>query len=157
MQRRSFERAWLTRPASASDKQWSVFGRPQLLVRELARELTAAVDLAGEYAHLTGIYGYVDLEPDFPVDYLAGLLNSDLLRGFYDRLFWNTHLNGGYLDFKGSYLALLPIVPAPRKTRERIRELALELGRADSAAGWSELNQAVNPLYGLPPDWRSDA
>ncbi len=153
MQGRSFERCWIGRPAAATDKQWARFGRPQLLVRELARELTAAVDAEGAYAHLTGIYAFAELEPEFPLSYVAGLLNSDVLRTLYDRLFWNTHLSGGYLDFKGSYLALLPIVPAPASVRDAISELVEAIG--DGADLWRELNQAINPLYGLPASWNA--
>ncbi len=148
---RRYQRSWLARPDGVGDEAWADLHRPKLLVREVATALTAAVDATGQYAYLTGLYGYVDLDPELPIEYVAGLLNSAAVRAFYAALFWNGHLSGGYLDVKGSYLALVPILPSTRADCAAIVECAERLARADDVSARRTLDRCVNALYGVDP------
>jgi hypothetical protein len=150
----TFTGGWLERPASCDRERWSALGQPQLLVREVARQLTAAVDERGETIHLTGIYGFggLESEAEFSPLYCAALLNSSTLRWIAGALGHHARQRGGYLDIKGSLLELLPLLPATRQRSRRIETMARTLvgGPPTSlAAVWAELDAEVAELYGV--------
>ncbi|MHA1365416.1 MAG: Eco57I restriction-modification methylase domain-containing protein [Candidatus Heimdallarchaeota archaeon] len=89
------------------EKGWSIFTKPKLIVKEVAKFLTVTYD-PGLYANATGMYLFA---PDDSINpkVLLLILNSKLMDNYYSSLYSGTHLAGGYLRYNGSYLKELPI------------------------------------------------
>ncbi|MGC9779428.1 MAG: N-6 DNA methylase [Candidatus Heimdallarchaeota archaeon] len=95
-------------------KQWSVFKKPKLLIKEIAIALTVAFD-PGTFANVTGIYMFIPDNHEI-LKTLLVILNSRLIQNYFKILYGSTHMAGGYLRFNGSYLKQMPIIlPDDRK------------------------------------------
>ncbi|HUT81494.1 MAG TPA: DNA methyltransferase [Candidatus Bathyarchaeia archaeon] len=87
---------------------WEIFLEPKLLIREIAKKLTVAVD-PGKYSNATGIYMFLPNNRNLLKFFLV-LLNSKLLNRYFSTLYESTHMSGGYLRFNSSYLKQLPVL-----------------------------------------------
>lgn len=91
---------------------WELFNEKMLLIKEVSKDLICS--LAENHVHISKMYGLTVKEDsklkNLAIYYFLGLLNSKLLDFYFRVVFWNTHLSGGYLNFHGSYLDILPIL-----------------------------------------------
>ncbi|MBN1329415.1 MAG: Eco57I restriction-modification methylase domain-containing protein [Candidatus Heimdallarchaeota archaeon] len=87
---------------------WTIFLESKLLIREIAKNLTVALD-PGKFANATGIYMFIPKDKSL-LKFLLIVLNSKLLNKYYSIAYESTHMSGGYLRFNSSYLKQLPIV-----------------------------------------------
>ncbi|MHA1125313.1 MAG: Eco57I restriction-modification methylase domain-containing protein [Candidatus Heimdallarchaeota archaeon] len=94
-------------PQSNYEKGWSIFTKPKLIVKEIAKFLTVTYD-PGLYANATGMY-LITSDESVNLKVLLLILNSKLMDEYYSSLYSGTHLAGGYLRYNGSYLKELPI------------------------------------------------
>ncbi|MHA1212672.1 MAG: Eco57I restriction-modification methylase domain-containing protein, partial [Candidatus Heimdallarchaeota archaeon] len=120
---------------------WKIFKQPKLLVREIAKELTVALD-SGVYANITGLYMFIPFNESY-LKVLLVILNSTLLNRYFSSLYGSTHMAGGYLRFNGSYLKQLPIVlpttPISIKAFDIMAEYLLQLNSYKINCEYNEL------------------
>ncbi|KXB03160.1 hypothetical protein AKJ45_02395 [candidate division MSBL1 archaeon SCGC-AAA261F19] len=112
----------INRPPEISDEVWEVFTKKKVLVREVAKALTAAYDANGEYGHLTGMYQYYDFKNEFNHFVITAYLNSKLFDFFYKSVYGASHMAGGYLNFHSSYMNPLPIKKPTPNSNQKFKE-----------------------------------
>lgn len=91
------------------DEIWTRISSEKLLVREIAKEITAVYD-PGIYSNFTGIYSI--LIPSLTTHQyfsLLTILNSEIMNTVFNSLYGTLHLAGGYLRYNGSFLKRLPL------------------------------------------------
>jgi len=120
---RTFRNSYLVKPSQVDENKWRTLEVPKILIREVGITLTAAFDQNGEYGNLTGMYALYDLDQKYEPRFLLALLNSSLLDFYYKSLYGSTHMAGGYLNFHGSYIENLPIIPAKASQQKSITKL----------------------------------
>lgn len=131
---KSFKNCYLKFYPSFSRDAWRIFEKEKLLIKEVAKSLTAAYDM-GEYANLTGAYMLIIRSKDISPFYVLGLLNSKILDFYFGSLYGTTHMAGGYLRFNGSYLKELPIyIPKTSNEHRIIETLAKYIFAAKAAS-----------------------
>jgi len=79
----------------------------KLVIPGIATTLKAAIDYSDSI--LGRVYYIKQDEINISLDFLAVLLNSQVLNFYYEVKYWAVHLAGGYLRFNSGYLANLPI------------------------------------------------
>jgi len=124
---RTFKSSYLVKTSQVDENKWRILEMPKILIREVGTRLTAAFDQNGEYGNLTGMYALYDLDQKYEPRYLLALLNSSLLDFYYKSLYGSTHMAGGYLNFHGSYIENLPIIPATASQQKFIAELVSKI------------------------------
>jgi hypothetical protein len=120
---RTFRNSYLMKPSQVDEEKWRTLEVPKILIREVGIKLTAAFDQNGEYGNLTGMYALYDIDQKYETRFLLALLNSSLLDFYYKSLYGSTHMAGGYLNFHGSYIENLPIIPAKASQQRYITKL----------------------------------
>ena len=91
------------------DQLWSRISSEKLLIREIAKKITAVYD-PGIFANFTGIYSI--LIPSFSTNQyfsLLTILNSEIMNTIFNGLYGTLHMAGGYLRYNGSFLKRLPL------------------------------------------------
>jgi len=119
-----FRRAYLMKINHVDENKWQILEMPKILIREVGKKLTAAFDQNGEYGNLTGMYALYNLNQKYEPRYLLALLNSSVLDFYYKSLYGGAHMAGGYLNYHGSYIENLPIIPARIDLQKFIAQLA---------------------------------
>lgn len=79
----------------------------KIVIPGIATTLKAAIDYSGSI--LGRVYYIKQDEISLDLNFLAVLLNSQVLNFYYKVKYWAVHLAGGYLRFNSGYLANLPI------------------------------------------------
>jgi len=95
------------------EKAWSIFIKPKLMVKEVAKFLTVSYD-PGLFANATGMYSFT-VESKINLKVILLILNSKIMDEYFSSLYSGTHLAGGYFRYNGSYLKELPIVYLDKK------------------------------------------
>ncbi|HEV2762583.1 MAG TPA: TaqI-like C-terminal specificity domain-containing protein [Pyrinomonadaceae bacterium] len=131
---------------------WREFGRPKIIIPAIERDAEYAVDLRGHFGNDKTSICVTD-----SVNYLAGLLNSNVLCWFIRQT--ASTRRGGFYEFKPMYVSRLPVAEGTPKLRGAIEGRVgriLEARGRDASADVSglerEINQLVYRLYGLTPD-----
>jgi methylase of polypeptide subunit release factors len=106
----------------------------KLVIPGIATNLKAAIDYSGSI--LGRVYYIKQDEKTFDLNFLAVLLNSQVLNFYYKVKYWAVHLAGGYLRFNSGYLANLPIPCLPGQAgqlqeggQSKLAEEISEMGR----------------------------
>jgi hypothetical protein len=115
-----------------SVKTLEFFRTPKIVVRGVARRLTAALDNEG-VGLLVAVHGIVPTEVD--PQFLTGLLNSKLFNWLHLNSFYSARIPEGSLRYPVSFFKKLPIrlldltKPRPRNLHERIVALVQRMQR----------------------------
>lgn len=130
-----------------ASEYWQEFSQDKIVIPAIAAHTAYAPDLGG---HFTNDKTSICITES--VDYLLGLLNSNLLWWFIQQI--AATKQGGFYEFKPMYVSQIPIrVAADRKPVEDLVARILAARRADPAADVSalerEIDQLVYRLYGL--------
>ena len=91
------------------DQLWSRISSEKLLIREIAKKITAVYD-PGIFTNFTGIYSI--LIPSLSTNQyfsLLTILNSEIVNTIFNSLYGTLHMAGGYLRYNGSFLKRLPL------------------------------------------------
>lgn len=141
---KTFRNSYLMKPGQVKENKWRILEAPKILIREVGTRLTAAFDQNGEYGSLTGVYALYGLDPKYEPRFLLALLNSSLLDFYYKSLYRSTHVAGGYLNFHGSYIENLPIIPAKANQQKSIAKLVNKI---------EVLKKAHHKLHEIWKEW----
>lgn len=148
-------------------RRYQTIFSPKILIAEDALRIRATVDFDNRVPQGGVYFATNDRAPD-QLLFLLGLLNSNLFSYVYELLFGAMHMGGGYLRYRSSFLAKLPLpeqaINRPAVQRpiislaERILSLTQAVESGHSAATSAELNhcerqldQLVYKLYELSP------
>lgn len=123
----------------------------KIICREIHIRLSCTYDKEQKYFlnHLYSITRKIDFGESLL--YTTALINSKLLSFFFDIMFINAHISGGYRQYKAFYLKQLPIsrisftTPAPERSR-----LVQELQELYTAGKFDEILTRVDAC--LPKD-----
>jgi hypothetical protein len=91
-------------PQNITSGKWQLFKRKKIVIKAMARKLTAAYDQEG--FGIGKVYAITSLNNPL---YILGLLNSKVLDYYYKSKFISTHLAGGYIRYNKPQLERLPI------------------------------------------------
>ncbi|MFA5211559.1 MAG: TaqI-like C-terminal specificity domain-containing protein [Patescibacteria group bacterium] len=93
------------------------FDNPKILLREIANKIECCFD-ENKYYTLNKVYAVLLNENNYSYLYLLALLNSKLLTYYFREKFEETHVRGGYLQFKKVYTSQIPIAIINFKNKE---------------------------------------
>lgn len=154
-----------------SAERAALYRRPKIVFAKLALRIEAFLDPSGEFASINTNCVHSP-KPDFPLEYLLGILNSTLASYVYAELFAGLVMSKGYFQFQAPQLRLLPIASATPAQRNaittkvgEIQQVASRLSRAsalkvDAARSLEEqmtrldreIDEMVYELYNLTDD-----
>jgi type I restriction-modification system DNA methylase subunit len=117
-----FKNAYLVKPEFIDEEKWNFLASPKIVIREVAKSVTAALDEKGEYGYLYGVYSIHNINKYEP-HFIVAVLNSSVIDFYYKSLYESSHMAGNYLNFHESYLASIPIVSISIEQQNRIAEL----------------------------------
>jgi hypothetical protein len=117
-----FKNAYLVKPEFIDEEKWNFLASPKIVIREVAKSVTAALDEKGEYGYLYGVYSIHNINKYEP-HFIVAVLNSSVIDFYYKSLYGSSHMAGNYLNFHESYLASIPIVRISIEQQNRIAEL----------------------------------
>ncbi len=143
-------------------KKGEKYFEKKIVVRQLGENITAALDVKGEYVTLQSIYNMV---PENTSEYFLGILNSKLVNWYYAKLFKEKELFPRVLLENLKILPMIdPTAPQAKQDAAKIAKLATELAElnkvpSENAAATifkleKELDALVFDLYGLTADER---
>jgi len=116
-----FKNAYLVKPEFIDEEKWNFLASPKIVIREVAKSITVALDEKGEYGYLYGVYSIHNINKYEP-RFIVAVLNSSVIDFYYKSLYRSSHMAGNYLNFHESYLASIPIVRISIEQQNRIAE-----------------------------------
>jgi len=130
-----------------------IFESPKLIIRQNAKKLTVAIDSEGKW-YLKDVFFSGRLterakKENISLEFLAALLNSELLNYYYSILFNGGHINNGYLHFLVSYLNTLPVVLISEREKLEISKLVNNLVNNYEEHIKNILDTKICKFYGL--------
>ena len=140
--------------------EWDKISQDQIYIKEVSKGLSVCRNYRNPYAHLTGIYGLY-FEKGEDLDFITGLLNSDLINFYYGSYYGQIHLSGGYWKINSSYIKSLPIRKNNEALMQKISTLSKQLSELDYNSEKSDdsynqlfvkLNKSVYELYEITED-----
>jgi hypothetical protein len=157
----------LTLVSKPTTRRYQTIFSPKILIAEDALRIRATVDFDNRVPQ-GGVYFATNGRAPGQLLFLLGLLNSNLFSYVYELLFGAMHIGGGYLRYRSSFLAKLPLPEQVMKrpaVQQPISSLAEQITRLTQAAesGPSastaaelkrcerQLDQLVYELYQLSP------
>jgi hypothetical protein len=121
-----FKNAYLVKPEFIDEEKWNFLASPKIVIREVAKSVTAALDEKGEYGYLYGVYSIHNIN-EYEPHFIVAVLNSSVIDFYYKSLYASSHMAGNYLNFHESYLASIPIVRISIEQQNRIAELVKQI------------------------------
>ena len=110
-------------PETISGSAWQFFKQKKIVVRGVAKKLTAAYDDEG-YALLVNIYGITPNRQDLTPEYLLGLLNSEMFDFYHKTLFFLARIPEGSLRYPKSFYNTIPIkLPKTLEDKKLARQI----------------------------------
>jgi hypothetical protein len=108
-----------------SEVRRSLYNTPKIIIAKLAARIEGFLDSAGEYASLNT--NCIHSPKRVSLEYLVGLINSNLMSFVYSQMFAGLKMSGGYFQFQAPQLRVLPIAEASQKNEEAIVALVSEI------------------------------
>ena len=106
--RRKFEHPYLLFAPEIRNSLWEYFSKPKIVVRGVAKEVSAAYDKEG-YALLVNVFGIIQRTEKGDLLYLLGLLNSKLIDFIHKIYFFLARIPEGSLRYPKPFWEQLPI------------------------------------------------
>jgi hypothetical protein len=111
--------AYFKKGNDVTEGKWRLFSSKKIVIRGMARNLTAAYDEIG-CACGVSVYTITNIDERIDLFYLLGLLNSKLLDFYYKSQFISKHLAGEYIGFNKGQLEQIPIIIADKNYQDKI-------------------------------------
>jgi hypothetical protein len=106
---KKFNHPYLLFDPEIRNSLWEYFSKPKIIVRGIAKEVSAAYDQDG-YALLVNVFGVTPKENvEMNTPYLLGLLNSDLIDFYHKVFFFLARIPEGSLRYPKPFWEQLPI------------------------------------------------
>jgi len=103
------------------------FDNPKILLREIANKIECHYE-KNKYYTLNKVYAVLlNADSKYSYLFLTALLNSKLLTFYFKEKFEETHIRGGYLQFKKMYTSQLPVVKVSEKKQSEIAKFAEQM------------------------------
>jgi len=142
---------------------------PKIIIAKIAKRIEAFLDKEGRFASLNT--NCVN-EPthDYCLEYLLGLLNSNLMHFIYSCMFAGLRMSGGYFQFQAPQLRLVPVVDSNNDKKSKLIEQVNEIIDLNEKSllsqipqeketlnrqikvTYTKINQLVYQLYSLTED-----
>ncbi|HEX9926728.1 MAG TPA: N-6 DNA methylase [Anaerolineae bacterium] len=106
-------------------RRYQTIFSPKILIAEDALRIRATVDFDNRVPQ-GGVYFATNDRPPGQLLFLLGLLNSNLFSYVYELLFGAMHMGGGYLRYRSSFLAKLPL-PEQAMNRSAVQRPIISL------------------------------
>ncbi|MDI6732703.1 MAG: N-6 DNA methylase [Planctomycetota bacterium] len=129
-----------------------IFETPKLIIRQNAEQLSVAIDNSGKWilkdVYFSGLLSQKAKNENISLEYIAAILNSNLMNYYYSILFKGGHVNGGYLHFLVGYLNALPI-KIMNETNDEIKKMITEINGNNFKEIKFELDKLVCKIFDL--------
>lgn len=136
---------------------------PHVLMRKLCKDLTASPN-PEMFAAVNTTY-VVQSKNNLPAELISAMINSKVLNFYAKKLFFSTHMRGGYIELRTKQIENLPIkIPNTAEEKELAKQITAKVkeiirfkkkdANADTAKLESEIDDLVFDLYGLTPEER---
>ena len=109
-------------PKKINRNTWNLFLKPKIVVRGVAKCLSAAYDNTGGYGILVATHSIIPHNKYYP-EFLLGLLNSALFNWIHIIKLYSARIPQGSLRYPISFLEQLPIFPASCSYQENVKKL----------------------------------
>jgi hypothetical protein len=127
----------------------------KILIAEDALYIAATLD-KNKMIPQGGVY-FLTLNNSYSLEYILGILNSDLMSAIYKILFGGMHMGGGYLRFRTKFLECLPIPLTPKKDEKEVENIVTEIlsileddkKSSEIKSLVNELNKKIYEIYGI--------
>jgi hypothetical protein len=108
-------------PEKINRNTWNLFLKPKIVVRGVARRLSAAYDDTGGYGILVATHSIIP-HSEYRPEFLLGLLNSTLFNWIHLIRLYSARIPQGSLRYPISFLEQLPIFPASKSHQESMKK-----------------------------------
>ncbi len=112
-------------------KEWQI-EKPCLFLKKICSELTATYIKKENMGAVNTIYVAHSKTDNISLKYILGILNSSLINFYTKKLYFSTHMRGGYIELRTFEIKNIPIIEAPEEKQKPIIDLAdkmLELNK----------------------------
>ncbi|MBD3389622.1 N-6 DNA methylase [Candidatus Micrarchaeota archaeon] len=109
-------------PSKISKMRRELYQNPKIIIAKLALRPEGFLDGKGGFSSINTNCIHSP-KPDYPLRYLAAVLNSKLIAFVYSELFAGLKMGGGYFQFQAPQLRILPIVKPSSKQLEQLAAL----------------------------------
>lgn len=125
--------------------------QPKVLVRQLGSQIQAAIDKKGEFVTLQTVYNIISSSKSISLEFLLGLLNSDLIQFYYEVIFREKQIFPRILL---ENILNIPLVVPDLKIQSQIKErvnIIIEMASSNKNTDLliSNLNDMMYALYGI--------
>jgi type I restriction-modification system DNA methylase subunit len=136
---------------------------PHVLMKKLCKDLTASPN-PEKFAAVNTTY-VVQSDNNLPAELISAMINSKVLNFYAKRLFFSTHMRGGYIELRTKQIENLPVTLSKtiaqkeisKKITDKVKEI-LKLKKKDKTADITkleiEIDDLVFELYGITPEER---
>lgn len=127
-----------------------LFNNPKVIIRGVAKQLTASLDLQG-HALLVAVHSFTADEPT--MKFVVGILNSKLMNWYHVKKFYSARIPEGSLKYPISFLKNIPIKNTSGAAKTGITTLVedvMSTGKFEKIQK-DKLNELVYELYELTP------
>lgn len=114
--------AYFMKGDDVTEGKWELFSTRKIVIRGMARNLTAAYDDLG-CACGVSVYTITNIDPSIDMFYLLGLLNSKLIDFYYKSRYISKHLARGYIGYNKGQIEQIPIIVANKSKQDKISKL----------------------------------
>ena len=97
--------------SKVSENRRNLYTHPKIIISKLALRIEGFLDTKGEYSSINTNCIHSPKQ-GYSLKYLAGVINSNLMRFVYSELFSGLRMSGGYFQIQAPQLRVLPIVKA---------------------------------------------
>lgn len=108
---------------------------PKIIISKLALGIEGFLDVKGEYASINTNCIHTP-QKGYSLDYLAGVINSKLMRFVYSELFSGLRMSKGYFQFQVHQLRVLPIAKASDDEQRRVAVLVYKIMILNDILNW---------------------